>query len=305
MKNSIHVVQAYSLPASQGLFDWGRHRFALKHLLVTAFQWKFVYPEDILDLYASREVLRCLALLFPIEKYPWDVIHVVPEERVGFLVGECEYTAARWDAIGGLGKESGIFLDPDILIFPEGIQELNKARKALIEGTEEFLGGYEQGIFIPDIGDEERVNLNLQLETITNMNSGFVVCSGNFAKELSDYIIALQHKSRQTTREDQRMRVLEVIDGSAPKIFAKERGIPYWSINIPYLIHTTGYSLPGEVADKFCLLGSDFSEEGCKARAIILEQYFDDILKNPRGLTYSELCKLMIRKEVWRRSRVI
>ena len=297
MKNSIHVVQAYSLPASQGLFDWGRHKFALKHLLVTAYQWKFVYPEDILDLYASKEVLRCLALLHPIEKYPWDIIHVVSEKRVAFLVGECEYTAARWDAIGGLGEESGIFLDPDILIFPDSLQELDKARKVLIEGTEEFLGGYEQGIFIPDIGDKERTNLNLQLEGMTNMNSGFVVCSGNFAKELSDYIINLQYKSRQGTREDQRMRVLEVIDGSAPKIFAKERGIRYWSIEIPHLIHTTGYSLPGEVASEFNLLGSDFSEEGNRSRAIIMERYFNEILKNPRGVSYDELCELMIKLE--------
>lgn len=291
------VVQAYCTPGKYDCFDWDYQRIRLKSLLVTAYQYKFTFPEDSLLFYTSANVLTALSKIVSIEKFPWDRIDIVPEAEVTKTFNEAEYTAIRWKSLNLLENESGIFLDPDILIFPDTYGEIKKARQDLKAG-QVFLGGYEQGLFTPDIKKKHEKQLfGNKLKGKFNMNSGFMVISGNFATKLMNYELKLQKKSKESIPEQQRMRVLEVIDGSGPKCFIEDFNIPYRSINFGrYLVHMTGGSVPGTVVNTLHLDPSNFTEKIVNRRKQVLDDYFTYILEQdqPCGHTLEECETIMI-----------
>lgn len=281
------IYQAFCLghPAQEKGYDW----FVALQTLSTAYQWKHIFPEDEILLYGDvpfLEVVRSIQERYGV-KLPYSHLNDVDFE----VFQGTEYTGARWYTVSQM-TEPSIFLDPDILVFPEFISCLEFYRRWMNSGHV-FLGGYEQGYYRPDIDEDIRKKLGLETDVNGNMNSGFMLVAGNYGPDLGKYEIDLQRTSVRLGRDTERMRTLEVIDGTGPKYWVRTQKIPYYSIDIPKLLHMTGLTLDSYVEHN--RLGGSLPKS---ERIRYLAAHALHTVRTQTGTTYRKYCNLFSRDKV-------
>lgn len=266
----------------------------IRQCAAVVLQWKTVFPQDKVTLVCGGGIIPIVKqLISEIGYSPWDDIEEVPDNVNRKIMDYGLYTAYRWYCLRYLPSEGGIFLDPDIFVYPEGTVELKKVREDIESGKTQFLGEYYQGYFEPDITEDQKKILGIDLTGLTNMNSGFMAISGNYGTHLGNYILDLQHIARTKIEESQQMRVLEVIDGCGPKVYCRKYGIGSRVIPIECMAHTTGASLPAFVVGDLGLPG-DYGEQSVLIRKKYIHQYVDYILHKKQGHSRDECLSVFL-----------
>ena len=221
--------------------------YILKMLVASMMQWKAIFPEDEGALYVDLDSWKIVESILEENalKIPWKSV-VIQDYKERVPQFQAYHDATRF-AVCLDQKESYVFLDPDIFVFPEfKTKELLKAREDVETATEDnrFYTYTRFRAWSPilnlqrDLPGSVRSILNYWDGTVepTMLNTGFFIVTPGLGQKLSQEVLKVQLEFYRTGIYSPAKH--EFSSSIVPLLYMNSVNIPCRLIPSPGLIHT-------------------------------------------------------------------